>query len=100
MPNINNRIKNLAARGANDLKFWGGIEISERKMLEMILQSDSFAYFVEEVSYGGYETPKGGLDTCVRDVVFDVFANAAAGRNWPLNAESDSFADFYKTVCE
>jgi hypothetical protein len=85
------KLKNLAAGAAADLRGWAGVHITSEQWLELVnVDPAALDYFTDEVEcVGAYEQPSQGLDTCVRDAAFDVVARHATGRDWPIGAESE-----------
>jgi hypothetical protein len=56
-------------------------------------------YYLEEVGECDYMTPcRHGLDTCVRDSVFDDIAEYFTGRSWPLNMDNVDFEEFHASL--
>lgn len=88
---IRQKLENLAAGAAADLRGWGGVNISADDFLKLVYaDQNALTYFTEEVGYpGAYTEPATGLDTCVRDEAMDVVARAATGRDWPTYSEGE-----------
>ena len=89
--NTATKLMNLAHGASADLEGWAGINVTPQQfldMLEALLKNKE--YFLEEIDYpDAYLEPAGGLDTCVRDMVFDVVVFTATGRYWPCNMDGE-----------
>jgi hypothetical protein len=89
MKNIETNFSNLAKSAVRDLHNWGGIEnVTEEMVLGIMNLPENREYYVDEISFGYDEEDEGGLDTCVRDVVFDDVSKYYTGESWPLKHES------------
>lgn len=94
---IETKLVNLAHGASASYQNWSGMIISPEKFLEMIETTGDTDYFREEVDYpGAYEEPADGLDTCVRDVVFDVLARYIGFSHWPINGDTEEFSEAFK----
>jgi hypothetical protein len=96
---IETRMKNFAIGAVSDLESYAGITLTVDEMIKMIYESDRLNFFIDEVKEFDYDEPADGLDTCIRDSVFDLVANVATGRDWPLNMEIDS-KEFFENLEE
>lgn len=84
MPTIKEKIRNLAHGAVADIKSRSSIDITVDEFLKMVDDEGEQAYFAVEVDYpGAYTEPADGLDTCVRDVVLNIFAHATIEMEWP-----------------
>ena len=94
---LEKKLVNLAKNAVHDLKNWGDVDLEWDEFLKMVsFLDDRYAeYFIDEVNHpGAYEDDDvSGLDTIVRDMVFDVVGEVTAGRSWPISAEGQEAMD-------
>lgn len=103
MANLETKLENLAAAALYDLKSWGGIEnITKEQVLRVINSDNNREYYIIEVTECcGYEKDNGyGLDTCVRETVFDDIAMYFIGEMWPANCDRRDFEKFHSDLIE
>ena len=93
---VETKLVNLAHGAAASFENWGGFKVTPEQFLEMMEVTGETEYFKLEVQYpGAYEEPVDGLDTCVREVVFDVFAKYLGESHWPCNGDGSDTMDAF-----
>jgi hypothetical protein len=98
---IRERLYNFACGASASFSNWSNIEISPEEFISILVQHEKYwDYILDELeSYpDSYLEPVGGLDTCVRDLCFDVVAQHVTGKCWPTYSEIRE--GFHQTMVE
>jgi hypothetical protein len=98
--NTETKLSNLAKNAIKDLRDWGGVEnVTEEVLLEIFNLPANRAYYLAEIETGYEEAHEYGLDTCVRDDVFDNVSQYYIGETWPIGYETArDFDTFYSNL--
>ena len=93
------KLLNLSHGAVATLKEQLHVDISADEFINMIHKADTMDEFLREVDYpDSYNEPVDGLDTYVRDIVYDTFAISELGvRAWPWNGMDDEEREEFKT---
>lgn len=59
-------------------------------------------YYTEELADGSYDKSDDifGLDTCVRDQLFDAVSMFYVGKEWPRNIDKVNFEEFHEELLQ
>ena len=91
------KVRHLAASAVKYLKDDGNIEISVSEFLQMVNDADCNDWIIYEADWpGAYSSPNQHLDTAVRDMVCQIFAESALGLAWPCRGDSEEVSRHFQ----
>ena len=94
--------KGFIRSAVHDLKTWADVNVTEQQVIDALNAWDEEKYFKEEFKEVDYDAERtGGLDTAVRDVVFEAVSQYHLDVSWPTISDSEeSKKDFTEKLTE